>query len=73
VATKGRFKSNPNLTHVKKLYIYNFFFYFFFHPSVIFSGPYFPLMGLDFDYFSVIGFVLASFTQQWACNHFWRL
>jgi hypothetical protein len=36
----------------------------FFHPSMIFYMPYLPHMGSHFDYFFVIRFVLASFTQQ---------
>ncbi len=32
----------------------------FFHPSVIFNGPYVPHAGLDFNDSCIIGFILAS-------------
>ncbi len=34
------------------------------HPFVIFNGPYLSHIGSDFHNFRIIGFVLASFTQQ---------
>jgi hypothetical protein len=35
-----------------------------FHPSMTFDEPQLPHMGLDFGDFRVIGFILASSTQQ---------
>jgi hypothetical protein len=69
VAARGRFESNPNLTRV---YIY-IYIYISFHPCVILDEPYLSHLGSNFDNFHVSGFVLASSTKQWACNHFWRL
>jgi hypothetical protein len=44
------FKNNPKLDE-------------FFHPSMIFGGPYVPHMGLDFYDSCIIRFILANLTQ----------